>query len=124
MGLTQNQAMATTKPRSDRLKVAMAAARAPKVPAAVTRQLVAALNDPTSGKEPVYTWLLVNFDQVLKARARWDGLRWDAIARVMIEDGILGSRGGPPNANSERRVWDRVLREKGERDARKAENSG
>ena len=82
---------------------------------------MAALNDPTSGKEPVYTWLWVNFDQVLKARTRWDGLRWDAIARVMTEDGILGSRGEPPNANSVRRVWDRVVRDKERREARKAE---
>ena len=94
----------TTKQRSDRLKAARVAARPPKVPATVTRRLVAALNDPASGKEPVYTRLLVNHDEVLKARTRWDGLRWDAIARVMVEDGILGSRGEPPNANSVRRV--------------------
>ena len=124
VGSMQDQAMATTKQRSDRLKAAMVAARPPKVPAAVTRRLVAALNDPTSGKEPVYTWLLVNFDQVLKARTRWDGLRWDSIARVMVEDGIVGSRGEPPNANSVRRVWDRVVRDKEKRDARKTEQSG
>ena len=102
----------------------MVAARPPKVSATVTRRLVAALNDPASGKEPVYTWLLVNHDQVLKARTRWDGLRWDAIARVMVEDGILGSRGEPPNAISVCRVWNRVVRDKEKRDARKAERGG
>ena len=48
----------------------MVAARPPRIPAAVTRRLVAALNDPTSGKGRVYTWLLVGHDQVLKARTR------------------------------------------------------
>ena len=39
----------------------------------------------------------------------------------MALEGILGSRGEPPNANSVRRVWDRVVRDKERREARKAE---
>jgi hypothetical protein len=32
-------------------------------------------------------------------------------------DGVTGSRGNPPNANSVRRVWDRVCQDKEERNA-------
>ena len=40
----------------------------------------------------------------------------------MVEDGVKGSRGEPPNANSVRRVWGRVCRDKADRDAREAEH--
>ena len=34
---------------------------------------------------------------------------------------VAGAAGEPPNANSVRRVWDRVVRDKEKQDARKAE---
>jgi hypothetical protein len=39
---------------------------------------------------------------------------------MMREDGVVGSRGEPPNANSVRRVWARVRQDKEERAAREA----
>ena len=83
--------------------------------------------DPSRSREAVYAWLLANHAKVIKARQHrngWNGMQWSEIARIMVLDGILGSRGEPPNANSVRRVWDRVVRDKEKRDARKAENSG
>ncbi len=82
--------------------------------------------DPCRSREPVYAWLLANHAKVIKARQHrngWNGLQWGEIARIMALEGILGSRGEPPNANSVRRVWDRVVRDKEERDARKAARS-
>ncbi len=74
---------------------------------------------PCRSRKPVDTWPLANHVKVIKARQHrngWNGLQWGEIARIMALDGILGSRGEPPNANSVRRVWDRVVRE-----ARRAE---
>ena len=82
--------------------------------------------DPCRSREPVYAWLLANHAKVIKARQYrngWSGMQWSEIARIMVLEGILGSRGEPPNANSVRRVWDRVVQDKEGRDARKAERS-
>jgi hypothetical protein len=67
--------------------------------------------DPCRWREPVYAWLLANHAKVVKARQPrngWNGMKWEEIARIMALDGVVGSRGDPPNANSVRRVWDRV----------------
>ena len=110
--------------KSKRLTATLAEARKPIGSRAATRRLVAALSDPCNWRKPVYAWLLANHDRVLVARTSWDGLSWEAIAQVMTEDGILGSRGELPNANSVRRVWDRVVRDKEKRDAWDAEQAG
>jgi hypothetical protein len=76
--------------------------------------------DPCLGREPVYAWLLANHAKVARARQHrngWNGMHWAEIARIMELDGVKGSRGEPPNANSVRRVWDRVCRDKEEREA-------
>ena len=68
--------------------------------------------DPCRWREPVFAWLLANWEQVFKARTRLEmsaRLEWKDIARIMELDGVKGSRGEPPNANSVRRVWDRVV---------------
>ena len=36
-------------------------------------------------------------------------MQWREIARIAELDGVKGSRGEPPNVNSVRRVWDRVV---------------
>lgn len=79
---------------------------------------------PYGVREPVFCWLWVNFDQVFQVR-HWQGGRlarigWEGIAQMMREDGVVGSRGEPPNANSVRRVWARVCQDKEERAAREA----
>ena len=69
--------------------------------------------DPCQWREPVYGWLLANWEQVAKARtssAERSRMEWKEIARIMELDGVKGSRGEPPNANSVRRVWQRVVR--------------
>jgi hypothetical protein len=47
-------------------------------------------------------------------RRGWNRMHWDKIARIMVMDGVVGSRGDPANASSVRRVWDRVRRAEGE----------
>lgn len=80
--------------------------------------------DPCRWREPVFAWLLANWEQVFKARTRLElsaRLKWKDIARIAELDGVKGSRGEPPNANSVRRVWDRVvsyLERQAERDMR------
>lgn len=70
------------------------------------------LNDyPFNGREPLFCWLWANHTLVADMRQRWDAIGWDSIAQVAALDGIKGSRGEPPNANSTRRVWGRVCRE-------------
>jgi hypothetical protein len=89
---------------------------------ATNRKLLAAFAAAVR-HEPVYEWLLANHAEVERLRTRRDRLRlqWETIALIMAEDGVIGSRGAPPNANSVRRVWKRVSRDKIARDARKAE---
>ncbi len=80
--------------------------------------------DPCRYREPVYAWLLANFDKVVRAlqpRNGWNGMQWAEIAHIMTLEGIVGSRGDPPNANSVRRVWVRVCRDKAKREAKEAE---
>ena len=110
--------------KSKRLTATLAEAKRSTVSRAATRRLVAALSDPCNWRKPVYAWFLANHDRVLVACTSWNGLSWEAIAYVMTEDGILGSRGDPPNANSVRRVWDRVVRDKEDREAWDAELAG
>jgi hypothetical protein len=76
--------------------------------------------DPCAWREPVYAWLLANHGKVVRARQHrngWNRMHWAEIARIMDLDGVKGSRGEPPNANSVRRVWGRVCRDKEEREA-------
>lgn len=83
--------------------------------------------DPCSYREPVYAWLLANYAKVVRAREHrngWNRLHWDEIARIMDLEGIKGSRGDPPNANSVRRVWGRVCVDKEDPDTRKAALKG
>lgn len=82
--------------------------------------------DPCSYREPVYAWLLANHAKVIRARQHrngWNGLQWCEIARIMVMDNVVGSRGEPPNANSVRRVWTRVCKDKADREARKAKDA-
>jgi hypothetical protein len=79
---------------------------------------------PYGVREPVFCWLWVNYDQVHQVRY-WQGGRvarigWEGIAQMMRDDGVVGSRGEPPNANSVRRVWARVCQDKEKRAAREA----
>jgi hypothetical protein len=79
--------------------------------------------DPCRWREPVYAWLLANHAKVVKARQPrngWNGMEWDEIAHIMVLDGVVGSRGDPPNANSVRRVWGRVCQDKERWEERKA----
>lgn len=68
------------------------------------------LSDPCNWREPVYAWLLANLERVLKVRypKSRNPMTWCEIARIMELEGVKGSRGDPPNANSVRRVWHRV----------------
>ena len=76
--------------------------------------------------EPVYAWLMANHAEVERMRNRRDRVHmgWEAIAQIITEDGVLGSRGAPPNANAVRRVWKRVCRDKAAREARGAAKAG
>jgi hypothetical protein len=83
---------------------------------------------PYQVREPVFCWLWANYDQVQQVR-HWRGsnlalMDWEDIAKMMREDGVIGSRGDPPNANSARRVWARVCQDKEERRAREAAKPG
>ena len=98
--------------RSKFLRAVVTEANRPHRTTAADRKLFAWLGDPSNWREPVYAWLWVNHDDVLNMRTRWDGLSWEAIAMIMREDGVKGSRGVPPHANSVRRVWGRVHRDK------------
>jgi hypothetical protein len=78
------------------------------------------ISDPCGWREPVYAWLLANHGAVVRARQHrngWNRMHWAEIARIMDMDGVKGSRGEPPNANSVRRVWARVCRDKEDRAA-------
>ncbi len=82
---------------------------------------------PCRSRKPAYAWPLANHARVIKARQHrngWNRLHWSEIARIMVLDGIRGSRGEPPNANSVRQVWDRVVQDKEKREARKVESGG
>ena len=79
-----------------------------------TRREIAEWFDPCRLREPVYAWLWANMAQVTKARrptVGYNPMHWSAIARIMEFEGIKGSRGEPPNANSVRRVWGRVCQD-------------
>ena len=81
------------------------------------------ISDPCGWREPVYAWLLANHGAVVRARQHrngWNRMHWAEIAGIMEMDGVKGSRGEPPNANSVRRVRDRVCRDQEEQAARKA----
>ena len=75
---------------------------------------------PFNTRDPLFCWLWANHAAVADMRQRWDRVGWDGIAQVAGLDGIKGSRGEPPNANSVRRVWTRVCREIEEDGKRKA----
>ncbi len=80
----------------------------------LSRKELAEMFDPCRWREPVYAWLLANLAKVIRARQHrngWNGLHWKEIARIMELEGVKGSRGDPPNANSARRVWLRVCRD-------------
>jgi hypothetical protein len=64
----------------------------------------------------VYRWLRARYEELARElQERAPG--WKAIAARIAADGIRGVRGGEPNAESVRRVWQRVCRdvEKGDR---------
>ncbi len=90
---------------------------------AASQALLTAMQDPSFWHKPVYAWLLKNHAEVEQLRARLDRPRWESIAKLMAEDGVVGARGAPPNANSVRRVWKRVCRDKIARDAWQAAKS-
>lgn len=85
---------------------------------AASRAFLARMQDPAFGRKPVYAWLVTNHEEVEKLRARCDRPFWETIAKLMAEDGVIGTRGAPPNGNSIRRVWKRVCRDNAARDAR------
>ena len=108
--------------RSKLLRAVVAEINKPHRTTAAERRMFEQMADPSNWREPVYAWLWVNQAEVLDLRTRWDGLSWKGIVRIMVEDGVKGSRGEPPNANSVRRVWGRVCRDKADRDAWDAEH--
>lgn len=75
---------------------------------------------PFDCREPVFCWLWVNHDEVAEIRSAFLGRTWHGIAMIMQKEGVKGSRGEPPNANSVRRVWGRVCADIRERAERKA----
>lgn len=79
---------------------------------------------PFNVREPVFCWLWVNHDEV--ALLRVGGMRWTwyGITQAMLEDGVKGSRGEPPNPNSVRRVWGRVCLDVKQWAARRAAEDG
>ena len=88
----------------------------------MSKKELAEMFDPCRWREPVYAWLLANHAKVIRARQHrngWNGLHWQEIARIMELEGIKGSRGDPPNANSVRRVWGRVCDDMEKQKARK-----
>jgi hypothetical protein len=116
--------------RSKRLRAFVAdierAERPTKADAAIFKRLSEGY--PYEVREPVFCWLWANYDQVQQVR-HWRGgnlalMGWEDIAKMMREDGVIGSRGDPPNANSVRRVWARVCQKKEERDPREAVKTG
>ena len=79
---------------------------------------------PYGTRDAVFCWLWANHEQ-LDQLLHWKGTRvarigWEGIVTMMREDGVIGSRCQPPNANSARRVWGRVCREIEERAARQS----
>jgi hypothetical protein len=59
--------------------------------------------DPCAWHEPVYAWLLANYAKVVRTRQHrngWNRMHWAEIARIMEMEGVKGSRGDMPNANS------------------------
>jgi hypothetical protein len=80
---------------------------------------------PFGIRDAVFCWLWANYDHVAQMRGGVPPrLGWEGFAAIMREDGVIGSRGEPPNANSVRRVWARVCREKEEQEAKKAAMPG
>jgi hypothetical protein len=95
-------------------------------PSAADKAIFAKLSAqyPHLTREPVFCWLWDNHEQVDELR-NWRGtglarVGWDELAKIMAEDGVVGSRGLPPNGNSVRRVWARVQRNKAERAKRES----
>lgn len=62
---------------------------------------------PHTNREEVFCWLRDNHDEL---RRRWM-TPWDAIALIMIEDGVKGHNGVTPTGDAVRKVWKRVCRE-------------
>jgi hypothetical protein len=105
--------------RSKILAAAVAQRSRPRWPR-LSRAELDQLSDPCRWREPVYAWLLANHARVVQARQHrngWNGMHWAEIAEIMVMDGVKGSRDEPPNANSVRRVWARVCRDKEDREA-------
>jgi hypothetical protein len=64
---------------------------------------VGSILDPCAWRVPVYAWLLANHAKVVRARQHrngWNRMHWAEIARIMEMEGVKGSRGDMPNANS------------------------
>ncbi len=91
---------------------------------AASRKFLARMADPAFGREAIYAWLVTNYDEVERLRARWDRPGWRSIAQIMAADDVIGARGASPNENSVRRVWKRVCRDKAAREAREAAKTG
>ena len=79
---------------------------------------------PFDQHESVFCWLWVNHDEVAELRSNIFGRTWHGIAMIMQKEGVKGSRGEPPNANSVRRVWGRVCLDIEKRAAWKAAEKG
>ncbi len=79
---------------------------------------------PYNQHEAVFSWLWVNHAEVAELRRNIFGRTWHGIAVIMQEEGVKGSRGEPPNANSVRRVWGRVCKDVEKRAAQKAAEKG
>jgi primosomal protein N' len=98
--------------KSKRLAAVIAAIDTPRRQTKAEREFLAWIADyPFNMRDAVFCWLWANHAEVSDLRARWDKPTWQAIARIMQDDGVTGARGEPPNANSVRRVWGRVCRE-------------
>jgi hypothetical protein len=74
---------------------------------------------PIERRQPVFCWLWANHHEVTELRRKMF-LGWQQIADIMRNDGVVGSRGAPPNANAVRRVFGRVCLEIAAWEVRKA----
>lgn len=80
--------------------------RADKVP----RVVKSMRKQPFKGRGQIYRWLRKEYRHLVAAFQETEA-GWAVVVEDMIRDGVVGSRGEPPNAKSAARVWARVCRD-------------
>lgn len=81
----------------------MTANRAPRVVKSMRKQ-------PFKGRGQIYKWLRKWHRHLVDAFEETEA-GWAVVVNDMILDGVIGSRGEPPNPKSAAKVWSRVCRD-------------